>query len=746
MTELTKKGAVADTWAPNGQSSLMLAAAANSAKAITLLLSAGASLELQDAMGRTALMWAAGSDSLDALKVLLDAGASLALRDRRNRSACDYAEKPEAKKVLEAKVKELESKATAAQEALLAELVEEEERKAASKASKKAKKKEKKKGGKGSGKETSGGNSGGSGGVKDGAGKTSSGTIDNESVEETKILVEVEAEEEQIEGRTETEMPSIEATTATTATAGAPLPTPSTATVEVHPDTTTTKTPVVVSAPLNIAAATAVRPPSPEWCTVGSAKKEKQLPPPPGTTNAAAKSAFHAHHHHQYQHRRSPSVGSVTSISSGTSSHETDGSSIGGKHSGSERSVLRRVAAVGASSLGTSVPRLPAPLQRQAVCTRSTSGGEEVGAAALFGTSNDGSGSGSGGSTFKPGSWASIAASQKSSGTKASNSGAPGAPAFTTAPQEYHQQQPHENPATLDTSSLSLPGSAAAAWATISGTNTLTTPSGGSSIDGSSHSNYNNNSSITVATAPITISPASAVALQRAAAEEIAALRSEIQRLKLKNAAAELAHHQELVAILQDASQHENAAVLKATSDERLACSIRFAALLQNNGVALAGAIPGLLAGAGITSASDLDIFMNASNGGGINNSNNGINGGASSSARAITSENLNNNNLNLCSGGGGGGAAADVSPLSTSPFSYEVGEHLRGDFFGNHSAFMVPAIETHTSSMSGCSPPEGGHVAGGGGAESFMSKAVSTSAWSPLGNGTSSVWGSAIR
>lgn len=52
MKQLLAAGAVPDTWAPNGSSALMLAAAANGVEALKVLLEGGATLELQDALGR----------------------------------------------------------------------------------------------------------------------------------------------------------------------------------------------------------------------------------------------------------------------------------------------------------------------------------------------------------------------------------------------------------------------------------------------------------------------------------------------------------------------------------------------------------------------------------------------------------------------------------------------------------------------------------------------------------------------
>lgn len=74
MRKLLANGAVPDTWAPNGSSALMLAAAANGTDALCVLLGAGATLELQDALGRSALMFAAGNCAADTLVALLDAG------------------------------------------------------------------------------------------------------------------------------------------------------------------------------------------------------------------------------------------------------------------------------------------------------------------------------------------------------------------------------------------------------------------------------------------------------------------------------------------------------------------------------------------------------------------------------------------------------------------------------------------------------------------------------------------------
>ncbi|WIA18218.1 hypothetical protein OEZ85_009690 [Tetradesmus obliquus] len=68
MRALLAAGAVPDTWAPNGSSALMLAAAADGVAALKVLLEGGATLELQDALGRSALMFAAGNGATAACK------------------------------------------------------------------------------------------------------------------------------------------------------------------------------------------------------------------------------------------------------------------------------------------------------------------------------------------------------------------------------------------------------------------------------------------------------------------------------------------------------------------------------------------------------------------------------------------------------------------------------------------------------------------------------------------------------
>ncbi|GLI70897.1 hypothetical protein VaNZ11_015921 [Volvox africanus] len=123
MRKLLASGAVPDTWAPNGSSALMLAAAANGTEALAVLLEAGATLELQDALGRSALMFAAGNCAKDTLVVLLDAGACISQRDRRGRNVLDYAPAgSEVRRLLQARLDELEAVANKLQADLLASL------------------------------------------------------------------------------------------------------------------------------------------------------------------------------------------------------------------------------------------------------------------------------------------------------------------------------------------------------------------------------------------------------------------------------------------------------------------------------------------------------------------------------------------------------------------------------------------------------------------------------------------------
>ncbi|KAK9846313.1 hypothetical protein WJX81_001373 [Elliptochloris bilobata] len=111
MRALLDAGAVADTWAPNGSSALMLAASVDCVAAV------------EDALGRSALMFAAGNDARAALAALLGAGASIAARDRRGRSVLEYAaEHAAAHSLLQDRLGELEARAAEHRAALLADL------------------------------------------------------------------------------------------------------------------------------------------------------------------------------------------------------------------------------------------------------------------------------------------------------------------------------------------------------------------------------------------------------------------------------------------------------------------------------------------------------------------------------------------------------------------------------------------------------------------------------------------------
>ena len=931
MRNLTEKGAVPDTWAPNGQSSLMLAAAADSPQGVELLLKAGASAELQDAMGRTALMWAAGSGAVLSLKALLNARVSVAVRDRRGRTAADYAEEEQVKSVLENRVKELEIKAAAAQEALLAELMEEEERKTATKAGKKAKKKAKAKDKKKS----------------SSVSETPTTTTADISSGNAMHSTELEEVQEQKGGELPSilknltsqslSLPAAVSSPCTTSSSspvkgawqrGPPIVSPVVSsdvqepclppgtdtlaaggsTTDEECTTTTTTAPLGINnktsssamctppGPAMMGPSSSLStdgPASPEWCIV--VKKDKQqaskstsgggsssgiaVPSGAGTGANNASMSLRAgisptgadiniqHHHHQHHnhhaHRRTPSFGSVASASS-VGSQETDGS----KYSGSERSVLHRSVggnggnpggisssivhqlSTSSTSAALAGPRLPVPSQKLAMISRSTSGGEEVlvgsvpggglpwgGATAVAhgaagstahgstkivpcsGLSSNGSQSRSLSSSPTPGSkhvssWANVAANKTLSRTAAARTkpvaaivsvatpskpawgGAgiqgiktlksevkPESAALATSAQIVSQQSAQKAPVhpglhnKLETLKAGAGNTSGFLSAGCSPITTKVVPAPPASLGTSSAPSAPSTTSASgeaTPTAPAgapwagAMAAAAAAAQQHqvAAAEEVAALRSEIQRLRMRNAASELAHHQELAAVLHDASQHEAAAVAKAMTDERLACTIRFASLLQNNGAALAGIIPGLLAGAGINTALDLDFFLSSivNNTGGANNLNQSTMGAATHSATsnntppggttAAAAAGVNSNN-HLANGGGSdadvlaamgfcelthsnlnttGGTSAqkrstatppiavvlpnshagamngiammthngsagtglfESSPLSTSPFSFEVGEHLRGDFLGNHSAFIMPALDT---------------------------------------------------
>lgn len=534
IRELTAKGAVADTWAPNGQSALMLAAASNSAEGAKLLIDTGASLELQDALGRTALMWAAGCNAVDALTTLLDAGASVAHRDRRGRTALDYtAEFPEAKAVLEGRVKEMESKAAAAQEALLAELCAEEERKAASKANKKAKKKAAKGKKKASGAEPD----------------SNCGSLEAERPVLTSDASEATTDELQAEPEVSVEHAEPSSSDVSGSVSPREAPDACDAAQAAAKPAATPQDPGGLGiSPPN-------RPSSPEWCMVSKAGRH------------AAKSATGSH-------RRSPSSTSVASTCS-VASQDTEVSRHSG-HSGSERSVLRRGGGVSPPVMG----RLPAQptVRKPSLLSRSDSAADEVpqkdvglhagahlvkavpvavapavvSAAPVTGQC----------------SWVSVASGQHARGGHAEPMRPPSSVAVQSAPkEEVDSQAPAQ-----EVRQPAVP----AVPAVQAGESPAEPPK------------------------PVAEPPSHAAPYPDAAVQEIAALRADIQRLKLQQATAELGHQQEIAAILQDAARHETAAVAQAVADERMACVVRFAGFLQNNGAALAAAMPSLLSGAGL--------------------------------------------------------------------------------------------------------------------------------------------------
>jgi hypothetical protein len=216
---------------------------------------------------------------------------------------------------------------------------------------------------------------------------------------------------------------------------------------------------------------------------------------------------------------------------------------------------------------------------------------------------------------------------------------------------------------------------------------------------------------------------------QVADAEEIEKLRREIQHLRLQAASMEASHQQELADVLQDAARHETAAVAAAVREERMGCVVRFASLLQSNNVVLASVMPTLLAGAAgqsLQSTDSLSTFMNNNT-----NDNYGFDDRgdtllqqpqpffgfertteqeamnlyenqtarnfvastrmspspmAPSRTKAIPTSSVSCDIFGVGS-----------TPLSTSPFSFEVGEGLRGEYLDNHSAFLVPANEPDT-------------------------------------------------
>lgn len=631
---LTSNGAVPDTWAPNGQSSLMCAAASDSPAAIDLLLQAGASLELQDAMGRTALMWAAGSGSVAALNALLNGGASLAQRDRRGRIAADYAaDFPAVKSALDKRVDELETKSAAAQEALLAELCAENERKAATKANKKAKKKAAKD-------------------KKRAVTEHETVIVDNDISDAIKERAIAISDEERVTTSSVPSSPRQELTT---------------------------DGDIQVCTPRSSNADEDTKPESPEWSTVtvkvtkkASSQDNQGIRP---TTGSAA------------THRRSPSVTSASSIAS----HDTDGS----KHCGSERSVLKiwgsgsKPSSIVANNLARN-PTLPGNGLAPQQTSRSTTVGDDV--------------------VLSAGSFTAVA-----------SSGGMTLPEVLT---------PREAPCVRSASSWA--SIAAQGTRKCTGVNPVGWKDQSQSTDGMKDlvtTSIPSDRTEQPALRPAHNSPVPQ--RQLADVEEIEKLRREIQQLRLQAASAELAHQQELADVLQDAARHEAAAIAAAVEEERMGCVVRFASLLQNNSIALASVMPSLLAGAAgqsLQNTDTLSTFMSNNNNGYSNYGFDDFDGDKrlqagkhlglerttervpmnlyetqaacnfTASTRMISSPMAPSRTKASPTSS----ASCDLfgvgnNPLSTSPFSFEVGEGLRAEYLDNHSAFLVPANEPDT-------------------------------------------------
>lgn len=561
ITQLTSKGAVPDTWAPNGQSALMIAAAANNTAGVKLLLSKGASLELQDALGRTAMMWAAGCNAAAAMTALLDAGASVAHRDRRGRTVENYtSDFPEVKAVLRDRVTVMESKAAAAQEALLAELSAEEERRAALKATKRAKKKAakvKKK------RMTPNG--------------TEGCTSDFSEKEEILLTEEDKPEsQQQFPSTSSISSPKLSQLPPTEHSEMTAIPGESTSHQSFEERERSSTPPMATS----IGFASSPQTGSPEWFTVGKHSKssaksfgiaEEGVIPAPSSVSVGRTGGggFHA----TVQHRRSPSTTSVASTCS-AASHDTEAS----RQSGSERSVLGR------TNVGTSpqplIPRLPAqPSSRKtSILSRGSSGVEEVLPTSnrdsrMLGVLEMAASPAKVRTVFQSGTtaatWASVAIGQHINASGCND--LPSAIASLSVEERsigrgnQQQQRPH--------------------------------------------------SPVEIPVGPLPSkkdpSPSSSSPTERQLASEIEALRTEIRRLHVQQATMELTHQRELAAVLQDAARHESQAVAQAVSDERMSCAVRFAGYLQSHDAALAAAMPRLVAdvtGVSHPSASNVDI------------------------------------------------------------------------------------------------------------------------------------------
>lgn len=76
-----------------GETALMMAAAAGSVETTKILLAAGATINAKDRQGQTALMFASEIGGAERVKTLIDSGASVSARDDHGRTALMYAAK-----------------------------------------------------------------------------------------------------------------------------------------------------------------------------------------------------------------------------------------------------------------------------------------------------------------------------------------------------------------------------------------------------------------------------------------------------------------------------------------------------------------------------------------------------------------------------------------------------------------------------------------------------------------------------
>lgn len=617
---LTLRGAVPDTWAPNGQSSLMLAAANDNAKGLRLLLQAGASLEMQDSMGRTALMWAAGCGTTTALKELLDSGASVAHRDRRGRTVTEYAaEFPVAAAILESKVKELENKANAAQEALLAELCAEEEKQAATKASKKAKKK--------AAKEK----------------RRSSIAAVPCVVQESQQSLESEVEEihPKHDGNDDNEQPKKTTVDSQILEEGLE---------DKHPEE-------ILKQILDTEKS------SPEWITVKkvSGKKGPSLDTHQGPPIKAT-------------HQRSPSGVSIASLSSSVTSHDTDARdshSVNSVNSvNSERSVLRRAPLVANKVANQRQGKVSGPGKSSFSQKQET---KEIFETCPAKEDDIADGSFIISSPRKA-TWANITANvmtgsehdacelhQTMSTGKCSLSSPQHQDVQQTAMEYLHlddkaDDKPAEAPLPASGTTLSLFGRGTGVQVRVQesflaqNSNSQNLPFVSSVFGSSNH-------------APTHINGSGHENEQLLA--EIVKLQAEVRRLQLQRISEENAHQQELAAVMQDAALHEASAVASAIQETEMNCIVKFASLLQNQ---LAASVQ-------------------------MNDSLRGSQGVIHSFKQHQQQQHENMFDISYSTAPApekGGG----LSPPLSSPFSFEVGEGLRGEYLDNHSAFVVPASE----------------------------------------------------